>query len=268
MFSYKQQTKFKDAISRHGMHPSYFEFIESQEELRLTYLPEGFYFRATTIKLRSGLDIPAYGLITYRTPDYSTGVVIPDAELTARASDWPQILLLEDEWLTWIKQEYYEQTEHGQAELEEEREISELVATTSLAPLLTSPAPLAHLHLTIQQAASSLYATGHYRQAIFDAYVAMEVAVRDKSQLAGSGTKLMEMAFSPGNPVLKIGDSVDEQQGFLSLFRGAMLAIRNPKAHSLGGTHDAQRALEWLSFASVLLRNLDEAVLAQPPATP
>lgn len=128
-------------------------------------------------------------------------------------------------------------------------------------------ANLSNLHPTIQRAASSLYATGHYRQALLDAYIAVDRAVQQKSQLTGSGTRLMETAFSPGNTVLKIGESTDEQQGFLSLFRGAMLAIRNPKAHSLGGTHDAQRALEWLSFASVLLRNLDEAVLIQPTAT-
>lgn len=127
-----------------------------------------------------------------------------------------------------------------------------------------APSTLANLHPIIQQAAGSLYATGHYRQAILDAYIAVDNAVGDKSQLPGSGTRLMEAAFSPGNPVLKIGDSPEEQQGFMALFRGAMLAIRNPKAHSLGGTQDAQRALEWLSFASVLLRNLDEAVLQQP----
>lgn len=123
------------------------------------------------------------------------------------------------------------------------------------------PSTLANLHPVIQQAASSLYATGHYRQAILDAYIAVDNAVREKAQLTGSGTRLMEVAFSPGNPVLKIGESPEEQQGFMALFRGAMLAIRNPKAHSLGGTADAQRALEWLSFASVLLRNLEEAVL-------
>jgi uncharacterized protein (TIGR02391 family) len=128
--------------------------------------------------------------------------------------------------------------------------------------------PLANLHPTIQQAASKLFADGHYRQALLDAYIAVDNAVREKSQLAGSGTRLMETAFSPGNPVLKIGDSPDEQQGFMALFRGAILAIRNPKAHSLNGTHDAQRALEWLFFASVLLRNLDESALIQPTAIP
>jgi uncharacterized protein (TIGR02391 family) len=128
-----------------------------------------------------------------------------------------------------------------------------------------APTPtLANLHPTIQSAASSLFATGHYRQALLDAFIAVDNAVQAKSHLTHTGTQLMEVAFSANNPILKIGDSNNEQQGFMALFRGAMLAIRNPKAHSLGGTHDQQRALEWLSFASVLMRNLDEAVLQQP----
>ncbi|MBD2768474.1 TIGR02391 family protein [Hymenobacter sp. BT664] len=155
--------------------------------------------------------------------------------------------------MAWIKQEY---GPFEAPKLLSERAVEQ--ATTS---------PLTYLHPTIQHAAGSLYATGHYRQALLDACIALDRAVQQKSQLTGSGTRLMETAFSPGNPVLKIGNSPDEQQGFLSLFRGAMLAIRNPKAHSLGGTHDAQRALEWLSFASVLLRNLDEATV-QIPNTP
>ena len=53
----------------------------------------------------------------------------------------------------------------------------------------------------------------------------------------------------------------------MALFRGATLAIRNQKVYSLNGTADEQRALEWLLFVSVLLRNLDEATVAQPPAT-
>jgi uncharacterized protein (TIGR02391 family) len=141
------------------------------------------------------------------------------------------------------------------------------IPTTTIASQLTPPpisSSLAALHPTIQQAATSLFATGHYRQAILDAYIAVDNAVREKAQLPGSGTRLMEVAFSPGNPVLKIGNSQDEQQGFMALFRGAMLAIRNPKAHSLNGTHDEQRAFEWLAFASVLLRNLDEAIPQQP----
>ncbi|AHJ95551.1 hypothetical protein Hsw_PA0218 (plasmid) [Hymenobacter swuensis DY53] len=125
--------------------------------------------------------------------------------------------------------------------------------------------PLAQLHPVVQQAATKLFQNGHYREAILNTYIALDNAVRDKAQLPATyhGTKLMEQAFAPANPLLRIAASADEQQGFMTLFRGAMLAIRNPKAHSLGGTTDPQRALEWLSFASVLLRNLDEAEVVQ-----
>ena len=143
--------------------------------------------------------------------------------------------------------------------------IQQEIQETPNATASTNHRPLAHLHSTIQHVAGTLYATGHYRQALLDAFIAVDNAVQAKSQLPHNGTRLMEVAFSPGNPALKIGDSPDEQQGFMALFRGAMLAIRNPKAHSLNGTHDAQRALEWLAFASVLLRNLDDATLIPSP---
>ena len=51
----------------------------------------------------------------------------------------------------------------------------------------------------------------------------------------------------------------DEREGFLALFRGAMLGIRNPKAHELFTLEDPQRALEYLGFASLLHRRLDTA---------
>ncbi|MBO3272385.1 TIGR02391 family protein [Hymenobacter defluvii] len=132
----------------------------------------------------------------------------------------------------------------------------------------TATHPLAQLHPIVQRVATKLFQDGHYREAILNTYIALDNAVRDKAQLppTAHGTKLMEQAFAPANPILRITTSADEQQGFMTLFRGAMLAIRNPKAHSLGGTADPQRALEWLSFASVLLRNLDEAEVVQTQA--
>ena len=69
----------------------------------------------------------------------------------------------------------------------------------------------------------------------------------------------MQTVFSPRSPKLVISDDSDEQQGFMWLFSGAVMAIRNPKAHRLVEQNDPQRTLEWLSFASVLLRVLDDA---------
>ena len=51
--------------------------------------------------------------------------------------------------------------------------------------------------------------------------------------------------------------AADEREGFQALFRGAMLAIRNPKAHELFKPEDPQQALEYLGFASLLHRRLD-----------
>ena len=72
-------------------------------------------------------------------------------------------------------------------------------------------------------------------------------------------TPLMQKAFSAKDPILVVGDDGDEQLGLMWLYSGAVMAIRNPKAHRLVEQKDPQRALEWLAFASVLFRVLDDA---------
>ncbi|WP_374955159.1 TIGR02391 family protein [Paenibacillus sp. PCH8] len=72
------------------------------------------------------------------------------------------------------------------------------------------------------------------------------------------GSPLMQQVFSPRNPQIILSDDQDEQQGFMWLFAGAVMAIRNPKAHKITDVTDPQRTLEWLSFASVLHRVLDD----------
>ncbi|MGD9502271.1 MAG: TIGR02391 family protein [Methyloceanibacter sp.] len=52
-----------------------------------------------------------------------------------------------------------------------------------------------------------------------------------------------------------------EQEGFMFLFAGGMLAIRDPRAHKTGLTDDPDTCLDHLSLASMLLRRLDEAGL-------
>ncbi|MCX0276143.1 TIGR02391 family protein [Nocardia zapadnayensis] len=52
---------------------------------------------------------------------------------------------------------------------------------------------------------------------------------------------------------------LDEREGFFYLFRGAMVGIRNPKAHELARGDDPDEALEVLALASLLHRRLDIA---------
>lgn len=118
------------------------------------------------------------------------------------------------------------------------------------------------LHPTVVATASKLYRDGHYRQAILDTYIALGLAVKTKSARHDlDGSPLMNHVFSQKNPVLKVSDDADERLGFMWLFTGAVMGIRNPKAHSLIPQTDPQAAFEWLAFASALFRTIDKAIV-------
>lgn len=124
------------------------------------------------------------------------------------------------------------------------------------------PKELSSLHPIVQKTAGALFMDGHYRSAILDSYIALVEAVQVKSGMLDlDNTTLMQTVFSAKNPIIKISNSSDEQLGFMWLFSGAVMAIRNPKAHRLISQRDPQRTLEWLNFASVLFRVLDDSKL-------
>ena len=119
---------------------------------------------------------------------------------------------------------------------------------------------LFNLHPLVQSAALQLYSDGHYRQAILDTYILIVQTVKTKSGRHDlDGTALMQTVFSPKNPIVKISDDSDEQQGFMWMFSGAVMGIRNPKAHRLIPQTDSQKTLEWLYYASALFKVLDES---------
>jgi uncharacterized protein (TIGR02391 family) len=115
-------------------------------------------------------------------------------------------------------------------------------------------------HPLVIKHAGGLFADGHYRQAILDTYIALVDQVKSLSgRYDLDGTALMNTVFSPKTPKLSISTNVDEQLGFMWLFAGAVMGIRNPKAHAVTPNPDKQTTLEWLGFASVLFRILDGA---------
>lgn len=72
----------------------------------------------------------------------------------------------------------------------------------------------------------------------------------------------MAAVFKAKSPILDVAtedgrSGQDEREGFMALFRGAMIGIRNPKAHELFREEDPQQALEYLAFASLLHRRID-----------
>ena len=122
-----------------------------------------------------------------------------------------------------------------------------------------------NFHPRVIEAAGALFADGHFDTAVSEAFKSLEIRVRGLIGSQQSGVKLVGEAFGGDKPKLNLSklngqSGKDEQEGFLALFRGAMLAVRNPHAHEAAAEVDVQEALEYLGFASLLHRRLDVAV--------
>lgn len=119
---------------------------------------------------------------------------------------------------------------------------------------------VSNLHPGVKKVSLKLFDDGHYRQAILDAYIHLIEAVQTKSGCYTlDGVQLMQTAFSAKNPIIKVSDDPDEQIGVMWLFSGAVMAIRNVKAHKIREQDTLIETIEWLSFASSLLKILDRS---------
>jgi uncharacterized protein (TIGR02391 family) len=120
------------------------------------------------------------------------------------------------------------------------------------------------LHPRIAAVSAELFQDGHYRNAVLDASVALVNFVKEKSRRHDlDGAELMRTAFSKNNPILMFSDlqdrsAQDEQEGLMHLFEGAVLALRNPRAHELS-PDSAEAALEFIAFLSLLAKRLERA---------
>lgn len=119
------------------------------------------------------------------------------------------------------------------------------------------------LHKSVVFVSKKLFIDGHYSQSIFESCKLLETAVKKKSGLNLSGVPLMQQAFSPRNPILKLNSipdqsGSDEQTGFMFIYSGVMQGVRDPKGHSVINLKDRDKALEYLSLLSLLFRRLDE----------
>jgi uncharacterized protein (TIGR02391 family) len=120
------------------------------------------------------------------------------------------------------------------------------------------------IHPGIKGAVGKLFRDGHYSNAIEDACKALNKMVQTRSGRPDlTGTSLMQQVFSPKVPVLRFNklqteSDRDEQQGLMFLYAGAMLALRNPRAHELI-RDDSEQSLEYVGFLSLLAKLLDRA---------
>jgi uncharacterized protein (TIGR02391 family) len=121
-----------------------------------------------------------------------------------------------------------------------------------------------NLHPQVQAAAGDLFADGHYESAVAEAFKSIEVGVRSLTGVDKSGAPLMQETFKTPDPLLDVSvhegrSGADEREGFLHIFRGGMIGIRNPGAHELFKSGNPQEALEYLGFASLLHRRIGVA---------
>jgi len=120
-----------------------------------------------------------------------------------------------------------------------------------------------HLHPRIASVSAELFRDRHYRNAVLDASVALVNFVKEKSRRQDlDGADLMRKVFSKNNPILAFNNlteptELDEQEGLMHLFEGAVLALRNPRAHGLSAD-SPEEALEFIALLSLLAKQLEK----------
>lgn len=130
-----------------------------------------------------------------------------------------------------------------------------------------------NLHPLLQEHCLRLFNGGHYSDTILTAYKVIFNEIKRISSIWDlDGKKLVEKAFSLENPLIKLNElktqsDKDEQQGFMLLYSGAAVGIRNPKAHDLVVQQDKQKTLSYLAFASLLIERLESRTFPAPDST-
>lgn len=136
------------------------------------------------------------------------------------------------------------------------------------------------LHPVIAEVATPLFNDGHYREAIRSALIEVidrvkQTTGRRKTNNGNAeldGDDLMNHTFlkqKGERPFLYWGElrtdvERDFQTGMYYLFKG-LVSLRNEKGHANVEQKDKEKTYEYLCFASLLMRQLDEAKRHKPP---
>jgi len=123
-------------------------------------------------------------------------------------------------------------------------------------------------HPEVSRVSRELFDHGHFADAALAAMrevnSRVKRMVKEKLRAELDGADLMRQAFSPKKPAIVLGDLATEsgrnmQLGYMEIFAGAMMGIRNPKAHE-NITISRDRGVHFLMLASLLMYKLDESL--------
>ncbi len=118
------------------------------------------------------------------------------------------------------------------------------------------------LDIDICRVSQQLFKDGHFADSISAAFKELNNQVKQRYEerrgVELDGADLMRKAFSPNNPLFILADQSSEtganiQQGFMDLFAGSMIGIRNPHAHE-NLSLDSDGAKHFLYLASLLMK--------------
>jgi uncharacterized protein (TIGR02391 family) len=147
---------------------------------------------------------------------------------------------------------------------------------TSLVPSLVDAEELPtltleDLHPLVADACRDLFAGGHYRQGVHDAFLAFRDLVRQLTGLPDDNdSTLMGKAFGGDHPrLLVVNDLADKndknvQQGMAHLSAGLCAFVRNPLAHKSEQIEPAQ-AMRMVALVDMLVRKVEDRPGASPP---
>lgn len=113
------------------------------------------------------------------------------------------------------------------------------------------------LHPTIASSTFALFVRGHYDTVVFEAFRAVEVAVREAGRFPANivGTDLMRKAFaSNSGPLTDTSLVLSEQEATSNLFAGAIGLFKNPTSHRADAVSKPEDAVALVMLADYLLR--------------
>lgn len=150
--------------------------------------------------------------------------------------------------------------------------LGELIATLDYIdsnPTLTIPSiDWRVIHPLIIRVSQERFNVGQYADSVEAAFKAINNEVKHivlyTTGEEMDGSTLMQRAFNKNNPIIKLNEtdgitSQDIQQGYQFMFSGAILGIRNPKAHGVESI-SKEEAIRELHFASMLMYKLDSRI--------